>query len=105
MKIDVEGFEYPVLKGCPKTLTNPILKAVIIELNGSGIRYGFQDNAIHGHLVEAGMSPYTYLPLERRLVPSESYNRVGNTIYIRDLQFVEDRVKNQRSIRILDTML
>jgi hypothetical protein len=37
MKLDVEGYEPAVLAGAAATL-----KALIIELNGSGHRYGFR---------------------------------------------------------------
>ena len=40
IKIDVEGFEMQVLQGGAKTLSNFGLKAVIIEMNGSGSLYG-----------------------------------------------------------------
>ena len=43
VKLDVEGYEPAVLDGAGATLTNPKLKALIIELNGSGRRYGFDD--------------------------------------------------------------
>ena len=41
IKIDVEGFETEVMKGMQATLELPVLKAIIIELNGSGMRYGY----------------------------------------------------------------
>jgi FkbM family methyltransferase len=42
MKLDVEGYEPAVLAGAPATLANPGLKALIVELNGIGSRYGVQ---------------------------------------------------------------
>ncbi len=102
-KLDVEGFEFPVLKGASKTFHDPGLKALIIELNGSGTRYGYDDMHIHKYLVELGMAPYVYSPFERRLAPVETYNKSGNTIYVRDRPFVEERLSNQRRIRILNT--
>ena len=38
IKIDVEGYENEVINGAEKTLENQSLKAIIIELNGSGSR-------------------------------------------------------------------
>jgi FkbM family methyltransferase len=43
IKIDVEGYELPVLDGAISTLKKNSLSAVIIEINGSGKRYGFTD--------------------------------------------------------------
>ena len=36
IKIDVEGFEEDVVRGAQRTLADPELKALILELNGSG---------------------------------------------------------------------
>ena len=47
LKIDVEGFEQAVLLGGQDTLDAPELKAIVIELNGSGIKYGFRDEEVH----------------------------------------------------------
>lgn len=47
IKIIVEGFETEVLLGAKQTLENDTLKAIIIELNDSGDRYGYDDNLIH----------------------------------------------------------
>jgi len=47
IKIDVEGYETEVLKGMEETLNRVDLKAIIIELNGSGGRYGFDEQNIH----------------------------------------------------------
>src|SRR5690606_18061447 len=68
MKIDVEGFEAQVLNGGMVILHNPILKAIIIELNGSGYRYGFDEKQIHVKLTELGFKPYKYQPFERNLI-------------------------------------
>lgn len=46
LKIDVEGWEMPVLKGGQNTLNNQSLLAIILELNGSGEKFGFADSEI-----------------------------------------------------------
>jgi FkbM family methyltransferase len=99
LKIDVEGFETEVLNGANKTLTNETLKAIIIELNGSGQRYGYEDIQIHRKLIELGFKPYNYNPKSRQLKEIKTFV-THNTIYLRDIGFVEDRIKTARQIKI-----
>jgi len=93
IKIDVEGFETEVLKGATQILCDETLKAIIIELNGSGERYGHDDHQIHEKLLVYGFKPYNYHPLGREI---EELNKFGvhNTIYLRDLEYVKERIKN-----------
>jgi len=91
IKIDVEGFETEVLAGANNILANPQLKAIIIELNGSGYRYGFDENEIHKKLVDLKFKPFTYDPFTRSLLGLEKFTN-HNTIYIRDYDFVRERV-------------
>ena len=44
-KIDVEGYEYPLLTGAEELLSTT-LQAVIIELNESGREYGYSDEIV-----------------------------------------------------------
>lgn len=99
MKLDVEGFETEVLKGAADTLANPSLKALIVELNGSGKRYGHDDEDVHRRLLADGFSPFRYVPFERRLVAVKSYGP-KNTIYARDLPFVSERLLTARKIKV-----
>ena len=90
IKIDVEGYESEVLKGASETLKNPFLKALIVELNGSGKRYGYDDKNVHKKLIDNGFRPYKYNPLSRSLSLAETFGNL-NTIYIRDIDFVSKR--------------
>lgn len=95
VKIDVEGWEHEVIKGAGNTLNQPDLLALILELNGSGQRYGFSDDTTHGILLNAGFLPYQYLPFERRLIDAGGkHNRSGNTLYVRDLPAVTARLQS-----------
>lgn len=100
VKIDVEGFETEVLKGMTASLKNPDLRAIIIELNGSGKKYGYEDAAIHQQLLDAGFQAYFYFPFERELQPREVYSEERNTIYLKDLSFAARRVQSAKKIQI-----
>lgn len=93
IKIDVEGYEDWVLKGMPLTLKNEKLKAIIIELNGSGYKYGIDDTQIHNELLLLNFHPVNYNPFTRILTRLKSFGDT-NTIYIREIEFVEMRIKN-----------
>ena len=99
IKIDVEGFETEVLNGATEVLQASTLKAIIIELNGSGKRYGYDENNIHEKLIGHKFLPYNYNPIDRSFMKMETYGS-HNTIYIRDMDFVKARVETSRSIKV-----
>lgn len=96
LKIDVEGFEMNVLKGGQNVLDSPGLKAIIIELNDSGNRYGITDKDVHDFLLSYNFSACSYKPFKRELVSISEPLKHGNTIYIKDKSFVEERIHNSR---------
>ncbi|MDR1182284.1 MAG: FkbM family methyltransferase [Bacteroidales bacterium] len=100
LKIDVEGFETEVFIGGGKTLKNKKLKAIIVELNGSGSRYGYDDKDIHNTLLGVGFLPYKYDPKTRILTEIPYFESTGNTIYLRDKQFVINRITNAQTFDI-----
>jgi FkbM family methyltransferase len=103
IKIDVEGFESSVIASAHNVLSKDSLVSVIVELNGSGGRYGFTDAGVHSKMLDFGFRPFIYEPFERKLSPLEGKNeKSGNTLYIRDLNFVRDRVATAQKFRIRD---
>lgn len=104
LKIDVEGFETNVLNGALRTLKKDNLKAIIIELNGSGLKYGFDESTLHEKLLTAGYHPYRYNPFDRELTAIGKFG-THNTIYIKDPGFVRERVKNAEKLKILDSWI
>ncbi|PWS26386.1 FkbM family methyltransferase [Pedobacter yonginense] len=101
IKIDVEGYETEVINGASQLLEDDNLKAIIIELNGSGARYGYNEKNLHKHLTDHLFFPYRYLPFKRELLPLNSYGGY-NTIYIKDLNFVQERLLTSDSFHIFD---
>ena len=103
LKLDVEGYEFPVLSGAKQALASIQLKAIIMELNGTGKKYGHADEEIHQLLLSYRFRPFKYDPLGRKLDPIKSFNRSKfNTLYIRSeaSAFAEARVQNARKFRV-----
>ena len=103
LKLDVEGYEAPVLMGAQQTLSNPALKGLIVELNGSGKRYGFDDTKTHANILSYGFAPFRYLPHERQLYPLKNIGspETQNVLYIRDLDFVFNRLLSAPGFSVL----
>jgi len=104
IKIDVEGYEVAVVKGMIETLKSPTLKAIIIELNGGGFRYGFDENAVHDLLLAAQFKAYNYDPFKRSLILLATYGS-DNTIYCRDMDYVTGRLQNAAGIKIMGEVI
>lgn len=103
IKIDVEGFETEVLAGAEATFSNAALRAVIIELNGSGTRYGFNDDHLHRRMEEMGFTPYRYDSIARRIFELQRGRSVSdNTLYIRDPGAIQAEVSTSPKHRVLD---
>lgn len=99
IKIDVEGFETEVLEGMTNAIKQPAIKAIIIELNGSGGRYGYDERLIDEKLRANGFLPYNYDPFKRILERVQQHD-IYNTIYVRDIAFVSDRIMNAEKIKV-----
>ena len=105
IKIDVEGYENLVLAGGATTLRSAELRCVLIELNGSGRRFGVIDDAIHARLRAFGFTPARYDVLARSVaaLPSDSWNRGGdNTLYVRDVDECRQRVRSAARFRLVN---
>lgn len=100
IKIDVEGFETEVIKGAQGLLRDAGLKAIIIELNGSGGRYGYDEVAIHQQLLNLGFMACTYTPFHRHLQVVADFGS-HNTIYCRDIVWVKHRLQEAKQVQVL----
>jgi FkbM family methyltransferase len=102
IKVDVEGFETCVVDGAEQTLRGDSLLAVIMELNGSGERYGFDESTLHARMLEYAFRPFTYSPFTRQLLSLEGKNSTsGNTLYIKNLERVQERLASAQSFTVL----
>jgi hypothetical protein len=79
------------LQGGAATLYDKRLLAVIMETNGTGIRYGGSDDELIGVMRGHGFAPFGYDPFERRLV--DVMDASGNTVFVRDKAAVAALVK------------
>ncbi len=101
IKIDVEGYEIPILDGAKDILANNELCGVIMELNGSSDRYGYDESKILSMMFSYGFKAYLYSPFKRELIALEGKNNnEGNTIFIRNIERVMDRIKKSPLIEI-----
>lgn len=101
IKIDVEGFETSVIEGAPATLRQESLLAVVMEMNGSGARYGFDEVELHQKMLDYAFRLVAYSPFERKLMHLDGKNlRSGNTIYVRNVEWVQARLESARTFMV-----
>lgn len=100
MKIDVEGWEVPVLEGASATLERPELLLCIIEVNDAVESYGYSREDVHEVMRGFGFRPYTYVPDGRELLSGVDHD-ANNVLFIRDLDAVIERVRNAPNRRVL----
>ena len=90
LKVDVEGFEGEVVTGAARTLSDPGLLGLVIEL-APGRGYDVGD--LHRRIVAHGLIAVRYAPFERALTPTaEPSPRHGNALFVRDLAAASARV-------------
>lgn len=82
------------------TLSNPGVAAVVMEINGSGVRYGVSDDELLAMMREYGFKPYGYDPFVRRL--RDWHPDSGNAIFLRDRSEVDARVAQAKRYRLIN---
>jgi FkbM family methyltransferase len=92
IKIDVEGYETPVLDGADAALSNSSLHSVLMELNGSGSRYGFDEEHILRRMTDYGFSTYQYHPFTRELSRLPKKSSGNNTLFLRNENMIRERL-------------
>jgi hypothetical protein len=75
------------------------LTSRVVSLNSS--RYGFNEAEIIKNLEDRGFAPYSYHPFIRELRPlAGKNNQAGNTLFIKDLDFVRERLANTPRVQV-----
>ena len=100
IKIDVEGHERSVLSGAQQTLSNPGLLAVVMEINGSGARYGVGDEELLAMMTVHGFTPCAYDPFARQLCDWSPFR--DNAIFVRDRAALSSRLTEAKRYRLVN---
>lgn len=101
VKVDTEGYEVPILQDSEIPFRNAPT-AFILELDGSGSHYGFDESRIHQLLNKAGYKAVSYSPFQRQLHVISDKRREGNTVYVNDLDFFSRRVSNSARYSVIN---
>jgi FkbM family methyltransferase len=98
IKIDVEGYEAEVLAGAAQTAACPELVAIITENSDDSGHYGEGVQSVSSFMHQHGFVPVTYDPW-RREVQTDA-RRSDNTIYVRDVERVRQRVRTAEPFHV-----
>lgn len=94
LKIDVEGHEQSVIAGAQNVLSRGETLAVIMETNGSGLRYGVSDEALFNDMKSLGFTPCIYNVATRELLAiTRALPTNTNTIFIKNMANVRLKLK------------
>ena len=90
--MDVEGYEEKVLVGSQYVLSLPSLKLIELETVNPIVKEMLYDH---------GFADCSYDPFTRKLQSTSIGNHTWNTAFIRDIDFVQARLSEAKSIRVL----
>ena len=100
IKIDVEGFETGVLGGAKSALESTDLEVLLIELNGCGTAYGFDDKVIDQMLTNHGFKLVEYNGISRQLKPIKFGSHKDNALYVRNIDKVQEKVIQSKHYKV-----
>ena len=84
IKIDVEGYEYHVLKGALNVLKNTSLKYLMVEFNESGKKFNVSDADVFDLILAFDFVPIKYNVSKKEISVLNSFNTDKfNTLFIR----------------------
>lgn len=98
MKIDVEGWEVPALRGASRILASLDLQLCIVEVNDLANDYGFTSGEVQDLLARHGFRERDYDPLTRTLRdPSRTRD---NRVFVKDAAWVAQRLASAPDRRL-----
>lgn len=96
IKIDVEGYEEQVFKGASTALQRPCLRVIETELNTPSIA---------ARLEAYGFARMYYDPFARRLSSAPNEFKSNNSLFVRDVSFVQERLRSAPARQVLSQTL
>ncbi len=102
LKVDVEGWETPVIEGALTLLGQEAPVAVVMELNGSASHYGFDEDSLHRKMLDLGFETADYDPFTRLLRPTHGERQTRrNTLFVKPLGFFAARAQAGAPFQVL----
>jgi FkbM family methyltransferase len=106
VKLSVEGFELPVLRGGRHALAKPNALAVIARVDEACEGYGFTPGEFDEEIRTLGFEPVAYQPFRRRLSDLDwRDSRAAHILYVKNRPVVAGRVAAAPLRRVLGTDL
>jgi len=94
IKVDVEGYQDPVIRGADEILSKDSVLALILEIAPS-------EMGTHQKVLDFGFKPFGYSPFLRELTPLHSINPNGpNTLYVRDAEKAGKILKSAPAFKV-----
>ncbi|MEI9997060.1 MAG: FkbM family methyltransferase [Rhizomicrobium sp.] len=93
LKIDVVGFEHHVLRGAPRLLANPALKAVALGCLRRTVGFGSSPEATLQEMTSHGFTPVQYDPVTRKLERLSPIPYDVKVLFVRNFDAMAETVR------------
>jgi hypothetical protein len=90
----VESHELAVVAGAGQTLSRPTLQAVLVEIAPE-----HRTDALLATFAHCGLHPHSYEPKTRTLTRTPGFHW-HNTLFVRDAEFVANRLRSASAVRV-----
>jgi len=104
VKIDTEGYDVHTIEGGNKFFNDTKIKAVIFEIGDAYEK--LSKSFIYNNMKQRGFKAVKYHYKERRLsLLDEDKPKLGNILFVRDLEDANQRLSKARKINVLNEMI